>query len=591
MQIMTTPEPAASDRRDPQDRITRIDLGVLAWLVLVGVGLAIVILQSPLVVGSWLDDGIYLATAKALADGVGYRHIELPGEPYQTKYPILYPFVISLVWRIFPDFPDNVRIMQVLNVVFWTAGSWIAYLLVRRTWRLPWWLVACGVTLAFANTGTLAVIQTSMSEPLYFMLSMAALTLVVRAAAQKAGPTVWVAAIGGVLVSASYLTRAIGVTLIAACVAELLIRRRWRLLIVVGILMGLGVGGWQAWCAYAAKANAAVPVTSAFGYNLDYSSWIPSTPGELARVVFHNTAGSAIDYLSLLIPPPQRWISDLLSRGTGGRLLLYACLLAVSGLTLLGLAAAWRRSRTAIHIYLLFYLGLVWVWPMSPMRLFLPVLPLLLTASLAGLFTLVLLVCRFVLLMPQEAATNANGETAPWWFKFRAGSRPATIAAVAVVCVLSYKTVGILVAQPGKEFIKRAEQQREGLIGLLRSHTPPDAVICATDTGYLHLRTQRKFVPFLPYEKPIPHLYPSDRRFSDFNRGTPEGTLAADLHLMETQLEDYLRTTGATYLVPARDNTTYGMAFDQFRRSRMGHFREAGTAGPHILYEYVPNGL
>jgi hypothetical protein len=37
------------------------------------------------------DDGIYLVTAKALAEGEGYRIISLPMDPPQTKYPILFP--------------------------------------------------------------------------------------------------------------------------------------------------------------------------------------------------------------------------------------------------------------------------------------------------------------------------------------------------------------------------------------------------------------------------------------------------------------------------------------------------------------------
>jgi hypothetical protein len=37
------------------------------------------------------DDGIYLVTAKALAEWEGYRIISLPTNPPQTKYPILFP--------------------------------------------------------------------------------------------------------------------------------------------------------------------------------------------------------------------------------------------------------------------------------------------------------------------------------------------------------------------------------------------------------------------------------------------------------------------------------------------------------------------
>lgn len=53
------------------------------------------------------DDGIYLATAKALATAQGYTMISLPDEIRQTKYPILLPLLLAFVWRIDPSFPGR----------------------------------------------------------------------------------------------------------------------------------------------------------------------------------------------------------------------------------------------------------------------------------------------------------------------------------------------------------------------------------------------------------------------------------------------------------------------------------------------------
>lgn len=49
--------------------------------------------------GLFHDDGIYAVVAKALAEGDGYRVVSLPGAPAQTKYPFLFSFLISLLWR------------------------------------------------------------------------------------------------------------------------------------------------------------------------------------------------------------------------------------------------------------------------------------------------------------------------------------------------------------------------------------------------------------------------------------------------------------------------------------------------------------
>ena len=62
--------------------------------------------------GIFHDDGIYVVTARALAEGQGYRIISLPESPPQTKYPILFPWLLSLVWRLAPSFPDNLLCLR-----------------------------------------------------------------------------------------------------------------------------------------------------------------------------------------------------------------------------------------------------------------------------------------------------------------------------------------------------------------------------------------------------------------------------------------------------------------------------------------------
>ena len=45
------------------------------------------------------DDSLYYVSAKSLAGG-HYRIESLPGEPAQTKYPPLYPLLLSIAWRM-----------------------------------------------------------------------------------------------------------------------------------------------------------------------------------------------------------------------------------------------------------------------------------------------------------------------------------------------------------------------------------------------------------------------------------------------------------------------------------------------------------
>ena len=87
-----------------------------AWQMVVGV------------CGVYHDDAIYVITAKALAQGHGYRLIDLPNAPLQTKYPILYPALLSIIWKIWPSFPENLLAMQGLSLLAGAATLALAYL-------------------------------------------------------------------------------------------------------------------------------------------------------------------------------------------------------------------------------------------------------------------------------------------------------------------------------------------------------------------------------------------------------------------------------------------------------------------------------
>ena len=91
-----------------------LKLGMVLFCAAVLYGLAL----SPDILGFYHDDGVYAVTAKALAEGKGYRIISLPGEPVQMTYPIFYPLVLSVVWRIFPDFPANIPALKAPSIIF-----------------------------------------------------------------------------------------------------------------------------------------------------------------------------------------------------------------------------------------------------------------------------------------------------------------------------------------------------------------------------------------------------------------------------------------------------------------------------------------
>jgi hypothetical protein len=122
---MTSEKPSVSRTLTRQDWYLALFLVILtvllgSWYMISGIS------------GVFHDDGIYVSTAKALAEGRGYSLINLPGAPAQTKYPPLYPAVLSIIWKLCPTFPDNLIYMQFITLLSGAATVGLAYLYMVR---------------------------------------------------------------------------------------------------------------------------------------------------------------------------------------------------------------------------------------------------------------------------------------------------------------------------------------------------------------------------------------------------------------------------------------------------------------------------
>ena len=154
--------------------------------------------------GQYHDDMIYWVSAKSLAQGSGYRILSLPDQPYQTKYPPLYPLLLSTVWRLVPAFPGNLptaMLLAWLMLPLYAAAS-------RRMLRdlglssPAAWLVAAALVL---SPVIVLLGVTLMSDLLFAVLLFASLHWIGRAGAPESPD--WTAPLAGLLGAAAYLTR------------------------------------------------------------------------------------------------------------------------------------------------------------------------------------------------------------------------------------------------------------------------------------------------------------------------------------------------------------------------------------------------
>ena len=163
--------------------------------------------------GDLHDDSLYYVSAKSLAAGHGYRVESLPGQPSQTKYPPLYPLLLSIAWRVNPDFSQN------LPIAAWI--SWLAFpaVMVQLLWLFPrlgvsGWRAWVLIALVAVNPYMMVFSSTLVSELAFTALMIATMLLIERAA--ETDPAGDIAALSGVVAGLAYLTRSAGIVFLLA---------------------------------------------------------------------------------------------------------------------------------------------------------------------------------------------------------------------------------------------------------------------------------------------------------------------------------------------------------------------------------------
>ena len=432
--------------------------------------------------GIYHDDAIYVSTAKALAQGQGYRLINLPEAPVQTKYPILYAALLALVWKIWPVFPANLPPMRWLTLSLSAVSVGLSYLyLIRFRYATRGVALAAGL-LCITTPLFLYFSDLTLSEMVFAGLSVAALwRLEVQLAGADGGRSRQFFL--GVILALPFLCRTIGVVLVPVGLALLYHYGRacrWTFLGAAAALLP-----WLFWMVLGPRWNE----VSATAYYTNYLTWwlsfgIPFS----GRLVCQNFA-----YILF-------WSADL---GLGA--LHYLPEAAWPGVMLMGclgyplLVKDLRRWR-ALSWFLAAYLGLVLVWPWPPLRFLMPILVFVTAYLLSG-------------------ARSLAG-----WVRFGGRQRLGTLVVGALVIVnlnLVRQTVSLSQGnyypfpKPLEEAVSWTSFAE--LFAWVREHTTPQDVITSGLDTMVYLYTDRRcFRPFVGrpmsmfYGLPGPPLGPDE---------------------------------------------------------------------------------
>jgi 4-amino-4-deoxy-L-arabinose transferase-like glycosyltransferase len=179
------------------------------------------------------DEGAYVTLAKALATTGDYRMISLPGEPYHTKYPVLFPWLLSKIWQLYPNFPANVSQLRSLNIVFGVGFLIVLIPLFMKLLEGDRNQVLLLVSLCAVNPAVLSSSTTLSSETSYLFFSTLAILAVIEFDRRWGNPY-WFA-FTLISLAAAFYVRVPAIALLVAVGVYLLLRKRWTQSIWVGL--------------------------------------------------------------------------------------------------------------------------------------------------------------------------------------------------------------------------------------------------------------------------------------------------------------------------------------------------------------------
>ena len=431
-----------------------------AWAAGAGLVVALVVAEhlTRSLVGVFYDDGIYLALARSLAEGHGYRLLYLPGAPGAVHYPFLYPLFLAGLWKLAPAFPGNVAVFKAANALLLGLGAALLVPYLDRRLGQPAWRVALLVAVAATALPLVTVATVLFAEPLFLVLLVGACWAGDAARGAATRRRTWLlAAAAGLLAGAAALTRSLGVTAVAAVPLSLLLARRPRAALLALAAAALVLAPWLLWVT---RHRADVDPALVAGYGtytdlLAQAGWSTLSPAGIGDVL--RPVGA------VALAPFGGWLRFFLG--------VPALALVAAGFGPL-LARAPSLGWT-----LLAYVAIVVVWPYGPDRFVWAAWPFLAVAFFAGAGRLL------------ERARSAAPTAA-------ALGRWCVAATVALV-VLGYGFYQVrgYVRGDATRLVRGISATMSDFLPWIRETTPPDAVLAGEDEALLWLYAGRRAVP------------------------------------------------------------------------------------------------
>jgi hypothetical protein len=413
------------------------------------------------------DDGVFFVSAQSLAAGQGFRIPSLPETPAQTKYPVLYPAYLALVWLLNPSFPANLALA--------TLASWLALAACLALAFLYYRAAGLSGARAWVLTGLaglspyVVLFGASMFSEIFFTCFVLGCFLAARREGMRA------AVLAGVLGGAAYLARTAGLALFVAVPAWMLWRREARRAGAFAAAMFPAIAGWTLWT----RARGLPAADETLVYYTDYVRYQFLNVGwdDLPLVLWNNADQILYGLGSLVLPK----VFDSLPVKIVTEVIAVAMIAGVVRLARRGMFREYACFAAASLLLLL-----PWHYPPTE-RFVLPLYPLAIAGLAEELERLAAMIRAA--LRHRDASQRAAARV------FGAGAAALLAAALGLQVFMTFSVLHESAAE------KRAK--RESLRPAwewIAAHVPAGAAVLSYDDAltYLYAGRRGNYLPILP---------------------------------------------------------------------------------------------
>ena len=361
------------------------------------------------VVGQFGDDAWYVVLARSIAEQGTYQLISSPIQGIQPNYPPGLPLLFAIILKIFSLKLQEFWLLKGVSIAAMNLVGLGIFFYCRKIKEFPIlisWLTASMVALmpayVFLATSTL------MSECVFTCFQFWAVVHLESAIKSKEVKLSTLATVIG-LAGASFYTRSLGITLVAAIAIRLFRQTNWQR--SVGFILGFGIviAPWVIYCKTAYPNN---DLRSNHGGSIVYSylenitfrvagfrgSGIATREEYVNRINGNFQTILGRDVLGVMLPSTLRTETrsgeEVFGLGVGigegykkipfaTQALILSLIVAL--VMLIGFIAQCRKEITSAEILTILTVGCVLIWPWSTFRFILPLAPFMICYWIMGL--------------------------------------------------------------------------------------------------------------------------------------------------------------------------------------------------------------